>query len=493
MIGTFITIRELLDGNPIILADGDKEIRPDIYFDYTLMNPLFVVKIKSKTYIMSVNKVYLSNLIYLSKNSEKVSDKVLNSLCFCYIINYNKIKNKISFDELCHRYSNTMEELPMGNEIKLVSISGEKEAYSNDDLYDITSWGADLSFRELISMYNDGDLLKPELQRKYVWTKKEASRFIDSLLLGLPVPSIFLAKDQDEKLLIIDGFQRIMTVYDYINGIFSGDKRAFSLSRSEEINPKWRNKTFAELTPSEQRKIRQTTIHAIIFEQKHPKNNTGMYQIFERINTTGRVLKPQEIRNCVYQGSFNTLLFDVNKNSYWRLILGLPEEDARMSDLELILRFFAMRDLHNRKERELTKINLAQYLNDYMGEYRTLSKTQYKKWQQLFNTTIENIYSTLETVAFKNASFEYDGDDVDIKFSTKINPAIYDAVMVATDYVGQTHGYHSCLNTNVGKYVSLLKNPEFMLSIKERTTDVVNIRKRINLACECLYGVEYEW
>ena len=70
-------------------------------------------------------------------------------------------------------------------------IFGEEDSYSNDDLYNISSWGADLSFREIISMYDEGDLVKPELQRKYVWTKVEASRFIDSILLGLPVPSVF--------------------------------------------------------------------------------------------------------------------------------------------------------------------------------------------------------------------------------------------------------------------------------------------------------------
>ena len=67
-----------------------------------------------------------------------------------------------------------------------------EDDYSDDSLFNISSWGADLSFRELVSMYNDNELVKPELQRKYVWDKIEASRFIESILLGLPVPSIFL-------------------------------------------------------------------------------------------------------------------------------------------------------------------------------------------------------------------------------------------------------------------------------------------------------------
>ncbi|MGL4209252.1 MAG: DUF262 domain-containing protein, partial [Candidatus Adiutrix sp.] len=79
-------------------------------------------------------------------------------------------------------------------EMQSVVIKNEQQSYSNDDLFNITSWGADLSFREIISMYEDEELLKPDLQRKYVWTPDEASRFIDSILLGLPVPSIFLSK-----------------------------------------------------------------------------------------------------------------------------------------------------------------------------------------------------------------------------------------------------------------------------------------------------------
>ena len=152
--------------------------------------------------------------------------------------------------------------------------------YSDDSLFNISSWGADLSFRELISMYEEDELVKPELQRKYVWDKVEASRFIESILLGLPVPSVFLAQSGSQKL-IVDGYQRIMTVYDYIRGIFSTDKKVFRLSNSEKINARWRNKAFSELSTDDQRKIKSTTIHAIIFEQKKPENDgTSLYQVF---------------------------------------------------------------------------------------------------------------------------------------------------------------------------------------------------------------------
>ena len=135
---------------------------------------------------------------------------------------------------------------------------------------------------------------------------------------------LFLSKEPNETMLIIDGFQRIMTVYDFVNGIFSGDGKIFRLSNTGNINERWKGKAFRELSIEEQRRIRNTTIHAIIFEQKHPKNDTGMFQIFERINTGGRTLKAQEIRNCIYQGRCNNLLIELNKykilerNSWYR-------------------------------------------------------------------------------------------------------------------------------------------------------------------------------
>ena len=143
-----------------------------------------------------------------------------------------------------------------------------EQEYSDDSLLNLVSYGADLSVRELINMFNEKELVKPDLQRNYVWDKKIASRFIDSILLGLPVPSIFLAKDIDEKLLIIDGFQRITTLVDFYAGIFSKTGRLFRLHNSDLINERWRNKTFAELLPEYQRRIKNYTLHAIIFERK---------------------------------------------------------------------------------------------------------------------------------------------------------------------------------------------------------------------------------
>lgn len=370
--------------------------------------------------------------------------------------------------------------------IGIDSIQDENLTYSDDDLYSITSWGADFSFREILSMYDEGDLLKPELQRKYVWTKNEASRFIDSILLGLPVPSIFFAKEANETMLIVDGYQRIMTIYDFYHGIFSGDQKVFKLSNSEIINERWRGKAYIELTPEEQRKIKVTTIHAIIFEQKQPQDNTGMYQIFERINTGGKPLKPQEIRNCIYQGSLNTLLFEINGNDNWRTILNTKTVDSRMLDLELILRFFAMNELHNRHEVTLSQINLQKYLNIYMGENKNIDTEEQQKMKDLFNAVMLKIFELLGDNAFKNLKR---GTDC---FSNKINPAIFDAVSIATAFALKNN---ICTNSDskIKEYIDLLNDPDFSDACSRRTTNITSIQTRINLATNYLFGAKYEW
>lgn len=359
----------------------------------------------------------------------------------------------------------------------IVSIQAEHQSYSDDDLYNISSWGADLSFREIISMYEEGDLLKPELQRKYVWNKLEASRFVDSILLGLPVPSVFFAKEENETKLIVDGFQRIMTVYDYVNGIFSQDGKIFKLSNSEAINERWRGKSFKELTIEEQRRIRNTTIHAIIFEQKFPRNDTGMYQIFERINTGGRTLKPQEIRNCVYQGKFNDLLFDINTNSSWRKIVG-EKEDSRMMDLELILRYFAFKDLYY-AENKPTQINLIKYLNCYMGKHQNIDLFYYDKFKNDFIDVIEFLDKYIGTNVFRNLKKNK------LEFANKVSPPVFDAVMIATQKFINTKKNSIDLSD---KYYQLCNNVDFIEMTTQHTTNVHNIIRRIDLAYMILYG-----
>lgn len=352
---------------------------------------------------------------------------------------------------------------------------------SNDDLFNITSWGADMSFRELINMYEDDELLKPELQRKYVWEKAEASRFIESILLGLPIPSIFLANTSENNKLIIDGYQRIMTVYDYVKkGVFSKDNKVFKLTNTDKINKRWRGKSYSELSEADQKKIRQTTIHAIIFEQKHPEyNDSSLFQIFERINTSGKVLKPQEIRNCVYQGDLNSLLFKLNLDENWRKMFGTKEEDSRMSDIEFILRFFALnsRNIRNKKEGQ---ISLKAFLNDYMAQKEHQKDDFLLRKESDFHKTIDFLAEHIGINAFRNLN------------QTRFNPTIFDSVAIATNYALSKCNENFDLENIKLNHEKLLLNENYKIYTSTRTTNIDHINGRISLACKYLFNLSYE-
>ena len=321
--------------------------------------------------------------------------------------------------------------------------------------------------------------------RKYVWDKSEASRFIDSLLLGLPVPSIFLAKTKDEQMLIVDGYQRIMTVYDFVRGIFSSDDKVFKLTRSDKINARWRGKAFAELSETEQRKIKNTTIHAIIFVQEQPAGtNTSLFQVFERINTSGSSLLSQEIRNCVSQGKLNNLLFELNKLPEWRTLFGLAVEDVRMRDLEFILRFFSLSSSSFKQETK-EGISLKRFLNVYMNENRDPTDAELAAYRKRFTDTVLFLHDHFGGAAFHNISSTHPD-----RLVTKFNPTIFDSLMIAADFA-LAQGDTPLLANAEEKRRQLLTDPGYRLSISKETMRTASIRTRISKAAKILFDLDY--
>lgn len=358
-----------------------------------------------------------------------------------------------------------------------------EDDFSNDDLFNISSWGADITLREIVASYQEGDFVKPELQRKFVWDKKEASRFIESILLGLPVPSIFLAQVSKGPQLIVDGYQRIMTIVDFFEGVWRKDNTPFKLWNSERINERWRNKSYSELSDDDKRRLRLYTIHAIIFEQKKPRNDDGLFQIFERINTSGKVLNAQEIRNCVSQGKMNSLLFELNKNEQWRLLFGDENEDSRMLDLEFILRFFTLsQDKILKSKRYL--ISLKKELNDYMNKYRKADEQFIADRTHDFETTIRFIYDHFGESAFFNLQNDLE------HLRNKFNPTVYDSMMIGT-CIAIRRGY-----THVGSLeeerLQLLRDVDYRESITQGTMQTDHIRTRISKVLDIIYGMQLD-
>lgn len=355
------------------------------------------------------------------------------------------------------------------------------DEYSNDDLLNIQSWGVDLSVQDLLFQYKEEDILKPELQRNYVWEQKEASRFIESLLLGLPVPSIFLANMPDERRLIVDGYQRIMTLYHYITlGKWKDTEEVFKLCNSTLINEKWRNKSYAELESADQRRLRLYTIHAIVFEQKRPRGDSSLYQIFERINTSGKTLVPQEIRNCVYQGAMNSLLINLNQNADWRFLYGSEKSDERMRDIELILRFLAMNtpEVYNSDKRY---ISLKLLLNNYMGAHVKASQDFLNECAEDFSRTISFIREHFHEESFFNLQKD------NSKYRKRLYPTVFDSLMIGTS-IALKNGYSYDGGDLAARKFALLSNQEFKDCITQGTMQVANIRKRISMILEQIFN-----
>ncbi len=177
--------------------------------------------------------------------------------------------------------------------------------------YMVTSYGADMPVDGLVKRLDREDIFVPEFQRNFVWTLVQARlrTFVESwkLLLGeLPVPGIFLFKEPDtQKLMIVDGQQRLLTLFSAsTRGIF--DDKSFRLTGvSDEFN----QKNYEALAHEDQRRLDDSILHATIFQQSEPSDDrSSIYQVFERLNTGGTPLHSQEIRACVYRGNLNRLL-----------------------------------------------------------------------------------------------------------------------------------------------------------------------------------------
>ena len=159
--------------------------------------------------------------------------------------------------------------------------------------YSITSYGADYPVDSLIKRMESRDITVPTFdwvskedtevvgfQREYVWTKPKADKFIESLLLGLPVPGIFLVKEATGRLLVLDGHQRLHTLHAYYKGVINGREY-----RLENVQKRFAGRRFKDLDMEDRRRLDDSIIHATVIRQDEPKEDqSSIYIIFERLN-----------------------------------------------------------------------------------------------------------------------------------------------------------------------------------------------------------------
>jgi hypothetical protein len=332
--------------------------------------------------------------------------------------------------------------------------------------YSITSYGADYPVDSLVKRISRKDIIVPRFQRGYVWSLKEASRFIESLLLGLPVPSIFLSKEPDtQKLLVIDGQQRLQTLRHFYDGLWPATRKEFAL---KGVASKFEGETYKSLADDDRRRLDDSIIHAIIIKQEEPSDDSSsIYHIFERLNTSGVSLTPQEIRTAIQHGEFSELLKELNMVEAWRAIYG--PVNKLMRDQELILRFLALYyDAANYSR------PMKGFLNTFMGRHKHLAHLSKEQMSSAFRPTIETIYRATGDRAFRLAKV--------------LNAAVFDGVMVGVARRLE-RGPITDLEALRNQYTTLIANPDFLAVAEKATADEESVSTRLRLATAAFENV----
>ena len=326
--------------------------------------------------------------------------------------------------------------------------------------YVVTSYGADYPVDAIVKRLEQDDIFIPGFQRRFVWKQPQASRFIESLLLGLPVPGIFLGKQEEtNRLLIIDGQQRLLTLRYFYEGVFAGSGRQFAL---KGVQDSLVGTTYRSLEEDQRRRLDDSIIHATIVRQEEPSgDDRSLYLVFERLNTGGTPLSAQEIRSCVSFGPYIDLLRSLNDFDKWRDIVGEP--NARLKDQELILRFFAIHEDGTNYSRPMRS-----FLNFYIARNKNMTNDDAEKRRGLFEKTITTIYDALGKSAFRPKS--------------ALNVAVFDSVSVVVGEqiaAGRVFSDNEALRT---AYSTLLKDEQFISAYSKSTTDENQLASRLSRA-----------
>lgn len=240
----------------------------------------------------------------------------------------------------------------------LNKVEDTKNSLSTDRL--------DMSFGELMSMYEREEIIiNPEFQRLFRWDRGQKTRFIESLLLGIPIPPIFVAEDEDGRWEVVDGLQRISTVFSFF-GVLKNvpEKNNWKLEKGEIID------NFESLTCDDLPLKLRLNIKRSVCRVELTKWNSQYdmrYELFNRLNTGGSELTDQEIRNCIFRGvsdEFNKFLSEEGQNPEFIQLISPTERQLQELYLdELVLRFCSLFD-----NIEAINANISQHMTNFMKE-----------------------------------------------------------------------------------------------------------------------------
>ena len=315
----------------------------------------------------------------------------------------------------------------------------------------------DFSISTILDSLEKGHIFIPEFQRRYVWSITQASRLIESLIIQCPIPVIYLNQEKDEKLSVIDGNQRIISLQRFIKNQF----RLKGLTTYPELE----GLPFFELDSRFQRHILNRTLRCIVItKDTHPQIK---FDVFERLNSGAVKLTPQELRHGIYNGSFMKLIAELGKNKTWKSLIN-PGAEKRMKTEELIIRFFSFHYYMSHYKQPL-----AGFLNEFAETNREITEPKKVELTELFNRTMNNLVSLYGDLAFK----VFDKGFLPVN---NFNAALFDAEMLSLSHLkNEITVTEKQKATYLKKLADLFYDDEFIKTISKSTSNKNQIKSRV--------------
>lgn len=247
---------------------------------------------------------------------------------------------------------------------------------------------ADRSLDQFYKWFKEGRLIiDPEWQRNYVWKPKRAAKLIESFLIDIPVPVIYLAKNDESKYEVIDGQQRLSSIFSFFDNKFK--------LQGLEILTQYENKKFNQLPDEAKYKLQDVTLRS--FELSAETSKDLLFTIFERLNTGGVALNRMEIRNCIYRGHLNNLIKKLAGNTDFLKCINQQGLSSRMKDRDLVLRFLAF---YEKTYQKCTK-GLGRFLNEFYEIYQDSNDGKIKEWSKIFSSSMKAVLTVFGENAYR--------------------------------------------------------------------------------------------
>ncbi|AWB32396.1 GmrSD restriction endonuclease domain-containing protein [Orrella marina] len=357
-----------------------------------------------------------------------------------------------------------------------VPVEDETSEEAVEYKFDLTFYGADYPVDGLVKRLNQKDIIIPSFdptnelafeveafQRKFIWSKVQCDRFVESLLLGLPVPGIFLVQQSDKRLLVLDGQQRLLTMKAFYDGLLN--RKEFAL---KHVQTQFQEKTYKTLDDDERRTLDDAIIHATVIKKtSEDQDLSSIYTLFERLNSGGTTLSPHEIRVALAPGKLMRLIRNLNETPAWRTAFGTPSKNLK--DHELILRFIALMFSRN----EYTS-PMKDFLTNYAQQNQNLEHDSSESIEKAFTGAIVAVSNAVSSKPFR--------------ISTALNAAIFDSVMVGLAKRQLTGA--SVDSEKVAKaYEALLRDKNYQDAVGKATAREDQVNTRLRLAIEAFKDV----